>query len=96
MITSLSRIPSIWYAFGYKPATDKPKKSQVTPDYHTRPKMRIVRVDKFLSFENTNATRNHAVTRVRDLSTQEIFNVYEGQLCYTEVGDAYLLNFLGE
>ena len=90
MATSLSRIPPIWYAFGYKPATDKPHKPQATPDYHARPKMRVVRVVKFLSFENTNATKNRALTQVKDLSTQEIFNVYEGQLCYCESGDAYL------
>jgi len=54
------------------------------------PKKRIVRVVDFLSFENTTSAKNHAVTRVKDLSTQEIFNVYEGQLCYCESGDAYL------
>ena len=96
MATSLSRIPPIWYAFGYKPVTHKPRKPQATPDYHTLPKMRAVRVVDFLSFENTSASKNQAVTRVKDLSTQEVFNVYEGQLCYCEGGDAYLLNFLGE
>lgn len=55
------------------------------------PKKRIVRVVEFLSFENTTAAKNHAVTRVKDLSTQETFNVYEGQLCYCESGDAYLI-----
>jgi hypothetical protein len=83
---------SLLFSFRYKPATDKPKKPQATPDYHARPKMRVVRVDKYLSFENTNATRNRAITRVKDVSTQEIFNVYEGQLCYCESGNAYLVN----
>jgi len=71
-------------------------RTQATRISSLLPKKRIVRVVDFLSFENTNATKNHAVTRVKDLSTQETFNVYEGQLCYCESGDAYLLNFLGE
>jgi len=82
---------NFYYDFGYKPATDKPHKLQATPDYRTQSKKRLVRVVEFLSFENTHSAKNHAITRVKDLSTQETFNVYEGQLCYCESGDAYLI-----
>ena len=81
------------YAFGFKPATARPQPPQATPEPQSKTKKRLVRVVEFVSVENTKATKNHAVTRVRDLNTQEIFNVYEGQLCYCEGGDAYLLNF---
>ena len=84
---------SFRYAFGYKPATDKSQPPQATFEHRIKTKRRLVRVVEFVSVENTKATKNHAVTRVRDLSTQETFNVYEGQLCYCESGDAYLLNF---
>ena len=93
MATSLSRIPAVWRTFGCMAPIGEPKKPQATPDYHIQPKRRLVRIVDFLSIENTSATRNQALTRVRDLSTQETFNVYEGQLCYCESGDAYLLNF---
>ena len=53
--------------------------------------MRRVRVVEFLSYENTRAARNRAVTNVKDFLTQESLNVYEGQLCYSNYGDAYLL-----
>ena len=84
---------NLCYSFGYKPATAKPQPPQATLGHRAKTKKRLVRVVDFVSVENTKATKNHAVTRVRDLNTQEIFIVYEGQLCYCEGGDAYLLNF---
>ena len=97
MATSLSRIPPIWYAFGYKPITNKPHKPQATRlnfvycaliFFGKRIKKRntAVRQLKFINklfLAEKPLEQYYEVKRIKDNKITELNNIYQFKIKYS-------------